>query len=254
MADTTTTNYSLTKPEVGASEDTWGTKLNTNLDTIDTQMKANADAAAAAINDVVDDTTPQLGGDLASNGNDILFADNDKAIFGAGSDLQIYHDGSNSYVKDAGTGNLRVQGDNILFYNAAGTEVKGQFNSNGACELYYDNSSKFVTTSSGVSVTGSLTASGDVTAYSDERLKTDIVTLDNALDTVSALRGVAYTKDGKASIGVIAQEVEAVLPQVVATADDEMQTKSVAYGNMVGLLIEAIKELKSEIEVLKGAK
>jgi len=50
--------------------------------------------------DLINDTTPQLGGDLASNGNDIIFADSDKAIFGAGSDLQIYHDGSNSYVDD----------------------------------------------------------------------------------------------------------------------------------------------------------
>jgi len=62
------------------------------------------------IDNVVEDTTPQLGGDLASNGNDILFADNDKAVFGAGSDLQIYHDGSASYIVDNGTGNLRLQG------------------------------------------------------------------------------------------------------------------------------------------------
>lgn len=59
--------------------------------------------------DLVDDTTPQLGGDLDTNGNDILFADNDKAIFGTGSDLEIYHSGLESFINDAGAGSLLLQ-------------------------------------------------------------------------------------------------------------------------------------------------
>lgn len=112
-----------------------------------------------------------------------------------------------------------------------------------------------------VDVSGNAVFSGDVTAYSDERLKSDIATFADALETVSQLRGVKYTKDGKASTGVIAQEVERVIPEVVHTEDDEMGTKSVAYGNMMGVMIEAIKELKtiveeqsSEIAKLKGDK
>ena len=99
---------------------------------------------------------------------------------------------------------------------------------------------------------GNVAAVGDVTAYSDARLKSDVVTIEGALGKVSQLRGVDYIKDGKPSTGVIAQEVEAVIPEVVHTADDEMGTKSVAYGNMAGLFIEAIKELKAEVATLKA--
>jgi hypothetical protein len=98
---------------------------------------------------------------------------------------------------------------------------------------------------------GTITAAGDITAFSDERLKDNIETITSPLDKVKALRGVTFDKDGKRGLGVIAQEIEAVIPEVVHTSGDEMGTKSVAYGNIVGLLIEAIKELKSEVDDLK---
>lgn len=96
-----------------------------------------------------------------------------------------------------------------------------------------------------------LTVVGNVTAYSDERLKSNVRTIDNALDKVNKMRGVYFEKDGKGGTGVIAQEIERVLPEVVLTGEEY---KSVAYGNIVGVLIEAIKQLKSEIEELKGTR
>jgi hypothetical protein len=99
-------------------------------------------------------------------------------------------------------------------------------------------------------VGGNVTVSGNVTAYSDARLKDNVKTLDGS--KVYEMRGVSFTKDGELGSGVIAQELEQVAPELVMTNDDEMQTKSVAYGNVVGYLIEAIKELKQEIEELKN--
>lgn len=98
------------------------------------------------------------------------------------------------------------------------------------------------------------TFSGDITApnfisTSDRRLKQDIRTIASPLFKVQNLRGVSYVKNDKEEIGVIAQEVETVLPEVVRTGEDGY--KSVTYGNMVGLLIEAIKEQQSQIDVLK---
>ena len=95
---------------------------------------------------------------------------------------------------------------------------------------------------------GNFTASGNVTAYSDARLKDNIETIDGALDKVSAMRGVTFDKDGQRSTGVIAQEMQEVMPEVVMQDDEYL---SVAYGNLVGVLIEAVKELRAEVEELK---
>jgi hypothetical protein len=101
---------------------------------------------------------------------------------------------------------------------------------------------------------GNVTAIYDVTAYSDVRVKKNINTLENALDKVLKLRGVSYQRtdmDGdKTHIGVIAQEVEKILPEVVS--ENDKGHLNVAYGNIVGILIEAIKEQQTQIEELKA--
>ena len=107
---------------------------------------------------------------------------------------------------------------------------------------------------------GNLTATGNVTAYSDLRLKENIKPLENSLAKILQLRGVQYTRKdtGSQEIGVIAQEVEKVLPEVVhisdATAEDDNEytdIRSVDYGRMVSILIEAIKEQQAQINELK---
>lgn len=97
-----------------------------------------------------------------------------------------------------------------------------------------------------------LTATGDITLSSDERIKEDIRTIEDATGIVEQLRGVSYIRKdtGKLGIGVIAQEVERVLPQLVAT--DENGMKSVAYANMVGVLIQAVKELSARVDELEA--
>jgi hypothetical protein len=99
---------------------------------------------------------------------------------------------------------------------------------------------------------GNLTMAGDVTAFSDIRRKKDINTIGGALDKVNAMRGVMFTRieDDKRGTGVIAQEMREVMPEVVL--EDAEGTLSVAYGNLAGVLIEAIKELSAKVKELEA--
>jgi hypothetical protein len=105
-----------------------------------------------------------------------------------------------------------------------------------------------------VNSSGDVTAGGNVTAYSDARLKKDVETIGDALGLVRKMRGVTYTRidTDKAGVGVIAQEMLEVMPQVVQQGIGEDDTLSVAYGNLVGVLIEAIKELEARVAHLEG--
>jgi hypothetical protein len=149
----------------------------------------------------------------------------------------------NNHMYESGNGGVYQQnGHGWLYYYHLGNNCMGLTTS---------------TTSSSyrVYVPGSLYAEGDIVAYSDARLKRDIVTIDNPLDKVNQMRGVFYTKIGEETkgrqTGVIAQEINEVLPEVVTYAPD-IDTYGVSYGNIVGVLIEAIKELNDKIAKLEA--
>jgi len=222
---------------IGSASDTDAIQIEADGDVVMSQ-----DLAISGTLGVTGETT------LATHLN---MGDNDIIKLGASSDLQLYHDGSDSYVQCTGTGLLVIKGSQVNV-NSAGDESMAAFVENGAVSLYYDNAVKLATASGGVNVTGTLTATTEVTVSSDVRFKSNIETIDSALDKVKAMRGVYFDKKDKRSVGVIAQEMQEVMPEVVVTDDTEDKHLSVAYGNLVGVLIEAVKELSEEVSVLRN--
>lgn len=101
-----------------------------------------------------------------------------------------------------------------------------------------------------LTVNGNILATGTLTQGSDQKLKTNIETISNALEIVNQLRGVRYNRkdNGETNIGLIAQEVEKILPEVVYGEE----TKSLSYANIVSVLIEAIKELNNKVKDLEN--
>ena len=127
-------------------------------------LRANngADPTFETVNtDLVSDTSPQLGGNLDVNTKNIVFGDSatssdDRLTFGVGNDLQIYHDSNDSYIDDAGSGNLLIRGSVVQINKANSAEVMAKFTQDGAVELYHDNSKKFETITNGAKVIGNL--------------------------------------------------------------------------------------------------
>jgi len=184
------------------------------------------------------------------DGTTIALSSGDLTLDVAG-DITFDADGGDFKFSDGGTeiGRIANSSSNFVIQGKVSDKdviIQGNDGGSNITALTLDMSAAGAAT-----FNSSVTAGGDVTAFSDMRIKHDIETIEGALAKVSDMRGVYFKRnDGEAGTGVIAQEIENILPEVVKDGE----YKSVAYGNMVGILIEAIKELKAEVEKLKESK
>ena len=135
---------------------------------------SSTDNAVARFNGTNGETVQNSGVTL-DDSNHLSFPDDAKVQFGAGNDLQLYHNGSDSYIADAGTGGLNIQASSLNLRNAAGSETGLAFVEDGAVTLYHNNVAKIATSANGVSITGTVLATTDT-----DTSNTGSVTLDFA--------------------------------------------------------------------------
>lgn len=179
----------------------------------------------------------------------------------AGYKTIIWGDGSGNVRSMDSVGFLPLSGGtmsgNVTFSNTSPqitlTDTDGYnfsiLNNGNVCGVYRNTAANWGFYSD---TSGNLTAVGNVTAYSDERIKKNVNTIDDAVEIVKQLRGVRYTRrdNDQRGIGVIAQELRKVLPELVH--EGESGKLSVSYGNLCGVLIEAVKGLTARIEELES--
>ena len=188
----------------------------------------DADAGVTVDNITIDGTEIDL-----SSGDLTLDVEGDLIIDANGGDIQFQDDGTH-------VANLSNSSSDFVIETKVSDKdfiIKGNDGGGVITALTID-----------MSAAGAAVFNNDVTAFSDKRLKDNIKTIENGLDKVMKMRGVTFTRDGVEGTGVIAQEIQEVLPQVV---HDKQEYLSVAYGNVVGVLIEAIKDLQKQIDDIK---
>ena len=187
---------------------------------------------------------------ITIDGTEIDLSSGDLTLDVAG-DIILDADGGDVKINDGGVAIAELTNSSTDFV------IKSVTNDKDIIFKGVDNSSVITALTLDMSTAGAATFNNDVTAFSDERLKENIETIPDALEKVCQMRGVTFNRtdfDGEKQMGVIAQEVEKIIPEVVKEDSSEEKIKSVAYGNMVGVLIEAIKDLKAEVDELKRGK
>ena len=268
---------SLTKPTVGGSEGTWGTTINTAIDDVQNALNGTAGTVAPNLTKLTIN-----GVDVATSASDLTNAitgfvledgDGTEGTVAGGQEVKFVEGGGiDINWTDTSTGSDADPYDMTFTLN-------DDMRKSGNIDVYTGNTADYVFYDADVGMrfytAGSedmrLTDGGDLhvdaniigysTTISDQRLKHDINKIDNALEKVMQINGYTFTynHDGKQSAGVIAQEVENIMPSAVQSTnlvfneDNDVEFKTVQYDQLHGLLIEAIKELKAEIEELKNA-
>jgi len=276
----------ITKPTVGGSEGTWGATINTALDDVVNALNGTAGTVAPNL------TTVTINGTSSS----VTAADLDllATLDTSQTVMQsfVLEDGDGTEVSI-------TEGKEVKFVEGHGVDINWTDTSTGSdadpydltfslktdmrinsnTDVYTGNSNDYIHYDTDVGMRfytnqaedmrltdgGDLHVDGNIIGYSstisDQRLKGNINKIENALDKLMQISGYTFTynHDGKQSAGVIAQEVENIMPSAVQSTnlvfndDNDVEFKTVQYDQLTGLLIEAIKDLKAEIEELKNA-
>ena len=277
---------SISKPTIGGSEGTWGQTINDALDVIVNAANGTTGTIAPNLTTI---TINGVSSSVTAAELDLL-----NSLNTSGSVMQsfVLEDGDGTEVSI-------TEGKEIKFVEGHGIDInwsdtsdgtdadpydmtfslKADMRINNNSDVYMGNSNDYILCDTNIGMRfytnqaedmrltdgGDLHVDGNIIGYSttisDQRLKHDINKIENALDKVSQINGYTFTynHDGKKSAGVIAQEVENIMPSAVQSTnlvfneDNNVEFKTVQYDQLHGLLIEAIKELKAEIEELKNA-